>query len=57
MNIVHKIVIIAPLFPGEALLLQLFHPGRGDRHQSRQGGEQRRHGRGEGQLRGEGEAF
>ena len=35
-----KIVIKHVLFLGEALLLQLLHPGRGDRAESHQGGEQ-----------------
>ena len=44
---------VAALFPGEALLLQLLHPRRGDRGESLQGGEQRPQGRGEWRLQGE----
>ena len=48
----HPASNLAPLFTGETLLLQLLHPGRGHRDQSQAGGEQRRHGRHQGQLRG-----
>ena len=44
---------LSALFLGEALLLQLLHPGRGDRAEPHQGGEQRPQGRGEGRLQGE----
>ena len=44
---------LSALFLGEALLLQLLHPGRGDRAEPLQGGERRPQGRGEGRLQGE----
>ena len=49
----HREIKYRETFPGQTLLLQLFHSGRGDRGHPLQGRVQRREGRHQRQLRGE----